>query len=72
MRELGYTHAKIPTQTTTWLEKENAGICIFISEIYNFINYRKFSEKWYHIVTLDSFAAAGIDDIISRPTKQNK
>ena len=75
MRELGYTHAKIPTQTTTWLA----------CKIYLDLGFRPLPQNAIHSkcgweivkaltnhIALDSFAAAGIDDIISRPTKQNK
>ena len=74
MRELVYTYAKIPTQTTTWLA----------CKIYLDLGFRPLPQNAIHSkcgweivkaltnhTALDSFAAAGINDIISKDMKHN-
>ncbi len=67
MRELGYTHAKIPTQTTTWLACKIYLDLGFAPIPQNAVNSR---DGWRIIkaltnhAALDSFDAASIDEIV--------
>ena len=69
MKEHGYTHAKIPTQTTTWLACKIYLDFGFIPIPQNAVNSR---DGWRIIKTLtdhsalDDFDYASIDEILAR------
>ncbi len=75
MRKLGYTHAKIPTQTTTWLACKVYLDLGFVPLRQNAIN----SKKGWEIIkaltnhaSLYSFAPASTDEIIVEQERKNE
>lgn len=67
MRELGYTHAKIPTQTTTWLACKIYLDFGFVPLPQNAINSRngwRIIKALTNHPALDSFDAAAMDEIV--------
>lgn len=69
MRRLGYTHAKIPTQTTSWVACKVYLDLGFRPIPQNAINSRKGWEIVKALTghpALDSFSPAGMEDILAR------
>ncbi len=68
MRGLGYTHVKIPTQTTTWLACKIYLDLGFVPLPQNAVNSRKGWEIMKALtnhVALDYFGSAAVDDIFT-------
>ena len=71
MRELGYTHAKIPTQTTTWLACRIYLDLGFVPLPQNAINSRdgwKIIKALTDHPSLTSFEPAAVEDIVTDDT----
>lgn len=72
MRRLGYTHAKIPTQTTSWVACKVYLDLGFGPIPKNAINSRKGWEIVKALTghpALDSFSPAAMEDILAKPTE---
>lgn len=68
MRGLGYTHAKIPTQTTTWLACRiylDLGFVPLPQNAINSMAGRQIIKALTNHATLHSFEPAAIEDIVA-------